>query len=879
VGASGAGTSRLLDELAALVAAQHGTPPPLRVAPVEAGAAKAEPLRRALQPWYASAPDVHLAASLAAILPAVGQGAESLLAWLGAGPLAAPALVPPSSVLHATLAALTQGGIVLADDWEALDALTRSVLAELAAKSGTSVVAGRVDPSGPSASLGPCWPLEPLTERQVALLLRRWLKSPVVARRMAPDLTRWSKGRPGRVVALVRALRRDGTLVVASDGLRLATWPVPEPVLLPDPLEAFKRLKAEGPSAWRVVEAAAVATEPLAPELLAEAAGVKRALVDRVLAETAASRSGLAAGCVFGDPALKASVRARLAPARRAQAVERLVNAHGRLALESLRGLGPLLARLEAEADGGTSTELERTLAHVLARITTRVVEVPAVADLLSRALHRVLTLTLTPDLPLVLGVARLLSEAGLDGAVESVLRAVAPRSGGAEERAWLALRVRHGSPEERRAACEALAARADALSGVEGYAAWRALVEVEDADPALARRAWSETLDRLPTCDVAERIALHAARARSCEHARMDRAACAHLRRAAVLLGAVGRTAESARTMMRLGALERRLGRHDLGAAAYEGAARAFAALGDPARESEALAGEAEAALDRAHYDEAAALLDRACGLSALAEHGAPLSGLHLLLARAHRGRGDLAAERRHAAEALRTAEDDCARRLALVAGFVAELRLGTPGAGVALERGIEALEAAGDLDAAREARDTLADETLRGGDVAAAARCARLEADDPVARLQRARVLKLTGEARRAAALLEALGSDPAVPVDLRAEAFARLAEHEAAEDRPGDAARLAHAASALLEVRHRSRREDPRVHRMLSRVFRDVGERATAIRHRLEARRTLRLPRPAPGAPREQRRWARMLWRDDPVPAAPWRDASAG
>ncbi len=874
-GPRGAGISRILAEVASMAAEAPGGPAPLWVAPCESGASRAEPLRRALVPWWRRAPDEALEAALAPVVPTGHHGARAFLAWVGAGPLASGALLPPLSVLSAGLRALAQGGVILADDWSALDATTRSLLLEVGAAGGSTVIAGHVDPSDVPPEVGPLWPLEPLTESQLSLMLKRWLRSPVTARRLAPELARRSEGWPGRAIALVRSLARAGVLVSEERGARLAAWPVPWPEPCGILESCLQRLKEEDAGGWRVIESAAMLTEPCEPELLAEAAGVKRAVVEGVLAEVAAARSGHAPGCAFGDPALRVFVRNRLTPARRAQVTERLVHTYARRPLAELRGAGEALGRLESACEGGSGPELELLLPCVLALVPPRATLVPAVAELLARAARRLLTLEGSPAPETLLGVAERLALCGHLTAAQDLLEALRIAPGTSAELTWLTLRARYGDPA--RVASDVLRLEgllADgALAPEQRHRGYRALAEREGATDAQARRAWRQALATLATCDLGERAALHVALARAAERAGRRHAVAGHARRAAVLHEALGRTGEAATLWLHVGLVERTAGRLELATAAFEAAVRDWQALGEAGAEGEALEAQAQTCVLRARYDEAAGLLTRAL---ACTERGGRLqrrAGVHLALTRAHRGRGDLAREREHAARAMEHATTTGARLLARAAQLLGGLRAGEPGALEALDPAVRDLEAAGLREEAAEVRAALVDARLVIGDVAEAERLVG-SLEDPAALLAKARVARLKGQLGACTNILETVGRDPAVPADLRAEAFARLAELQVESHAGLEAVRTAQSASALLELPHRSRRQDARLHRLLARVYRGVGEPARSAEHRAASRRALQLPVPVRGTASERLRWIRARWSRDPRRALPQR-----
>jgi|GEM_PF-5014312 len=877
-GPRGAGVSRILEEVAAMAAEAPGGPAPLWVAPCEVGAPRAEPLRRALVPWWSRAPDAALEAALAPVVPTGHHGARAFLAWVGAGPLASAALLPALSVLSAALRALTQGGVIVADDWTALDATTRSLLLEVGKAGGSTVIAGHVDPDDAPEEVGQLWPLEPLTESQLSLLLKRWLRSPVTARRLAPELARRSEGWPGRAIALVRSLARAGVLVSEERGARLAAWPVP----WPEPCGIFEsclqRLKEEDAGGWRVIESAAMLTEPCEAELLAEAAGVKRAVVEGVLAEVTAARSGHAPGCAFGDPALRAFVRNRLTPARRAQVAERLVHTYARRPLAELRGAGEALGRLEAACEGGSGPELDQLLPRVLELVPARATLVPAVAELLARAARRLLTLESSPAPATLLGVGERLAVCGHLAAAQDLLEALHIQPGTSAELAWLTLRVRYGDPAHVRpdvVRLEALLAGAP-LAHEPRHRACRALAERDGATDGEARRAWRQALATLPSCDLAERAGLHVALARAAERAGRRRAVAGHARRAAVLHEALGRTGEAATLWLHVGLVERAAGRLELATAAFEAAVRDWQELGEVGAEGEALEAQAQTCVLRARYDDAAGLLARALACTERAARHQRRAGVHLALARAHRGRGDLAREREHAARAMEHATTAAARLLARAAQLVAGLRAGEPGALEALDPVVRDLEAAGLREEAAEVRAAMVDARLVIGDVAEAERLVGTLVD-PAALLAKARVARLKGQLGACTHILEALGHDPTAPVDLRAEACARLAELQVEGHAESEAAQTAQAASALLELPHRSRRQDARLHRLLARVYREVGEPARSAEHRAASRRALQLPLPVRGTASERLRWIRARWSRDPRRALPRRAQS--
>nr|MDJ0974501.1 hypothetical protein [Planctomycetota bacterium] len=135
------------------------------------------------------------------------------------------------------------------------------------------------------------------------------------------------------------------------------------------------------------------------------------------------------------------------------------------------------------------------------------------------------------------------------------------------------------------------------------------------------------------------------------------------------------------------------------------------------------------------------------------------------------------------------------------------------------------------------------------------------------PSLRLGRARLDLVSGREPEASVSLERLASDPSLSIDLRTVAYGHLAEALLRQGRLREARAAAVSASALLEVQHRSRRDDLRTHRILARVFQEIGDEGRAAGHRAAARRHLRSLLAAAVNPRESLRLARAQWRTDP------------
>ncbi|MFM8979012.1 MAG: hypothetical protein ACKOSS_00895 [Planctomycetia bacterium] len=897
----GAGVSRLLCEM--LAEARAAGSPAFAVAPAEAGHARGEPLRRGLAAGLRRTPPAALVEALAPVVPLGQASARALVDWLAAGPLAAAALLPPRSVLVAAVEALARGGLVCADDWAQLDELTRDVLAAAAAAQQVSVLAGRVEAAPGDTLPGPVWALEPLGESQLELLLRRWLHAAVAARRLAPDLLKASEGWPGRAVALVHALAAQGVLVPDGKGLRLAQWPAPWPAL-PDPSDALlQRLREEAAGGWRVVETATLLSEPVEADLLSDASGVKRSVVDALLGTLCTARSGHAPGCVLGDPALRALLRARMPATRRGPLVERMARACGRRAGTSLRGAGEALGRLEALVEGGSASDLAWVIPAALGALPARAVQAPAVAELLARATRRLVDLDARPPASLLLGVAQRLAEAGHGTTALGLLAHAALPAGGSQAVdahavdahgadalavdghavdghavEALLLRAQHAEPGPAAEAARTLEARL-AAGGLEAgllHRAWRALAARGGAPEREQRLALRAALASLPPGDGGAEAALRLALADRALARGRTRAALAHRRRAALLLEARGALAEAQPLWLHVGEAQQRLGREAAACTSFEAAVRAAALLGEREAEARGRLALAQLLLGRARPDEAVRQLEpalaRVQGLPGEAAREL-CARLHVSLAHAHAGRGDAVREREHAARAHGLGVAGDTGLLAEAAHLVASLRAGVRSAAPALESCVQRLRAAGLAQLAASAAHALLDARLRAGDVEGAERLASHDLH-PRARLAQARAVCIRGHRELGMRLLEALGRDAGVPTDLRAEAFARLAELQAQQAAHADARATAHSAEALLAQPHRNRAEDARTHRALARTFREVGEPARQALHSAAARVALRVPPPSARGGGERKSLLRARLERDPQPPAPGR-----
>ena len=182
------------------------------------------------------------------------------------------------------------------------------------------------------------------------------------------------------------------------------------------------------------------------------------------------------------------------------------------------------------------------------------------------------------------------------------------------------------------------------------------------------------------------------------------------------------------------------------------------------------------------------------------------------------------------------------------------------------ALERLEADLRASGFHTEAREARAVLLDARLRDGSTGQARELIALDPTSPLSRLGRARLDLALGKDRDALENLRVLVGEARLPVDIRIQAHAHLAAALLRRGSVNEARMAAVVAAALLEVRHRSYLEDLRLHRILARVFRRVGEEGRSLSHRFAARRALRRLVRAASTPHEGMRLARQQWRTD-------------
>jgi hypothetical protein len=867
-GPSGSGVSRLIQEVASLLA-EDGAPPPLKVGPVPADAPPLEGLRRAFAGALGGASVEACARALRAVLPTGRADPEALARWVAGGPTIEEASRPSAAVARVLLEALAGVGPVLVDDLDRVDEATRSVLATTVDRRGPGVIAGH---SGPieRAPAGTVWPLDPLTEAQVELLLRRWLRDPVAARRLAPELRKRCEGWPGRVVALVRALARLGHLKRDDAGVLTVRWPRQWPDLVPPETDLVTWARARGAATCRVLELAAVYGGPADPAVLAESAGVKRAFVEGVFA-AAAERPGAVAGPTGLDAAAAHDILGRLTPGRRVLAAQRLAKALGRRAVAGTLDASAAAAHVRVLLLAGPADALAGALDRLLDRMRDARPG-PLALDLLAEAGARLAEAEDPRAGARLAAAARLLLDAGHVPEATRLLDAPAlrnPAPAVALAAAACRARLAAGTPAAARAARrlrEALAG-SDGTPAEDRFDAGAVLADVvEELDPRGARESWRAALRAMPDGDVVRRARAHRGLASVAGLLGRARARAAHLDRGASLLMAAGEAREAARLWLDLGAEQAASGRMARGLASLERAVRVFGFLGRRADEALARLVMGSACMEAAAYDEAVEHLEAALVVAREAREERLLARIRVALSRAHAAHGRLDRARSEAeAVAHGDGPDDILLEArALLAEF--DARTGKPAALDALIACEAELRAQGLRGQARRARDVMADALLRDGDAPGASGWIDPRDDDPVARLFRARLALLRGRPRDACATLEAIAHDASAPVSVRAEAAARLAEVHQRRDRTEEARTTAVAASALLEVSRRSHAEDPRIHRLLAHVFSSAGERGRSAGHRQASRRCLRLPEAGASGP-ERRRLFRALCLGDP------------
>lgn len=491
---------------------------------------------------------------------------------------------------------------------------------------------------------------------------------------------------------------------------------------------------------------------------------------------------------------------------------------------------------------------------------------------------RRVLDLAAVQGEPL--DAARLADAAGVKVRfVEAMLAEAAAARGGLEpgrffvsrarRRAWLEhlSATRRDDALRRLADGDAAGTTEDRAATAFERAATRAYEAFHDGDVEAARAAWCEA--GRAARDTAQRAACHEGLAQVAREQGRLRAVEAHQRRAARLYLAAGRLARAASMLEATGECEIRRGRLQCALRPLERAASIHALHGHAPLEAGVRYRRGRVFVWLYDYPRAVEELDRALHVAESAGVTHVLPRIHRALAAAWRGCGELARERHHAEMGARLATTALARVQASAVLARADMRAGVPGAEQLLARCEADLRTAGFADEADRARAALADARLRAGDADSAGAILAAGPAHALERFAAARVALAYGRTREACAAFELLGADVTLQADLRAACYARLADALRIDGQLTEARAAAIAAAGLLQVGQRSRANDARLHEVLARVFRGVGEHARAVGHRAAARRRMRTLMRAARDPRERRRLMRAFWCRDPRP----------
>jgi tetratricopeptide (TPR) repeat protein len=788
---------------------------------------------------------------------------DAVTVWLASGPSAAD--VPDLRTLRHVLDRLVPSGPLLVNDYNLLDKATRDMLAPSVDGHGPGVLAG-VSDDADIAHRGALWSLAPLADSQVELLLRRWLRNTGTARRLTGVLTESLQGWPGRVVHAVRTLAFTGHLRAEPRGIVLATQPGVWPAGLRQPADFTRLLETLSPHARRVIALAALIGEPCPLPLLADAAGVKRAVVETVREELVAYRDGAEPG------------------AMRVQGIDALAT----LSLLSTEESEELLKRARGALPPAADLDTHGALIRIL--LTVRAGETAEIADELAAVLQREeccvpLDLTIQRRLleiaksmrPQCHGpVRRAVALFGLRlrefGALEQA-RALLPAESDPSIREELLLRALCAVDTGRTGTANALLQEglvaAEPGADPIAFDAWALLASLAHAsgDIGPAREAWRRAAAYLPARDLERRARIHVGLAACARHDERGHAEASHLLRAAPMLDSLGHAGEAAQSRTRLGEVQVQLGRAESALEHLALAAETHNRLGQSADEIATRRLLGIIYLRQSRYDVAAVELLTALELADVNTSDLVRSTLHISLAYAYRGIGDFREERKHAAAAAALPGDasNILRAKALVAE--ADLRSGAVGAIRLLERCERDLRSAGLVHDADMARSLLFEAKFRSGDLAAAREVLRIRPQAAQARLGLARLELASERPQEGARRLELLLGDASLPIMLRISCYAHLASAKAQLDDAAGAREAAVAASALLEVHGRSRMNDLRMHRLLARVFQALGDGGRAVSHRSAAKRCLRSLLDAVGDREEGLRMARAQWRLDP------------
>ena len=842
-GPSGAGVSRLLQE-AVNLAGVEGAPPPLVVRPVRDSRLPLEPLRRALLTVLPHEDPLRSQRAIAAVLPARSDEVRALAAWLGgAGTVGASRGLDPTLVAR-LLGRLCTSGPLIVDDVEHLDAGVLAVLRTGLTQGRPDVIAGTTAPEWTDTD-GPIWELEPLGETQIELLLRRWLRHPATARRLSSVMVERCKGRPGRVVCAVRRLGRLGYLVKERRGVVFGQVPEQWPDGLRRAEDFRDHVNAEGALARRVVEVAAMQGVPDDVPLLAAAAGAKEPYVQALLEEAVAARGGMEPGCFFPSRAARRAYRKRMPQVRRLAALDRLAarsvppaqihtHADATRALMHLRLLArrgeacdaaALMTRLldERNPQRGLQPWACNTLAEVAHTLADQ--EGPRHADAIARAGHAL-----------------------WDTGRRSQARTLFTRPALGEAEIGSAVLLARARDLDASAALALLERELPALPVAKNAAdfdTWALLAahRLEAGEPQGARQAWRRAYALMPTDDLGRRAHWHRGLAACARTRQVPALVGAHLRRAIRLQLTMDAPAVVAPLLLSLGETEILADRPTQALAPLRRAAHIHRMLDQKRQEARVRYRAGRVLLELDAFDSAVGELKTALRTAGAEADSGLLTGVHLALAAAYHGCGDIDAQRHHGQEAAKRADSKTARMRAAAVVARADLAAGVRGAHRALTRCERDLRRAGCAEEADAARAALFDASLKSSEPERAEDLMPIGAARAMQAYAAARLDLTEGRHDQACAAFRTLGTNSSLPADLRAACYAHLADGLHTTGRHSAARKAAVAAAALLEVRKRSRADDVRLHDVLARVFGGVGEYGRAEGHRSAARRGLR------------------------------------
>lgn len=877
-GQSGAGLSRLLDEVASIMA-EGGAPPALIVRASGRPDRSMGALRKAILAAFPHERDpLALERLLRSSLPLDVDEVGALAAWLVGGEAVACVAQPVPRHVRRLLGFLLQGRPILVDRIESFDEATREVLAPSASGLGPVVLATTQTRAAADPAAGEeVWEVDGLTRSQTELLLRRWLRHPATAKRLAAVLHAPTDGLPGRVVEAVRTLGRARMLVREARGIVLKGSPPSWPDGRRDP-NAFLAGALRDATARRVLELAAALPGHAPLAFIAEAAGVKAPLVTALCHEAAHARGERGSETLFASEPDRLRFLAEIPAARLSRIHLRIAEAADRDARLRQSILSALLASLHRHAAGvGLPEAIADCLARVLAESPPAHQVRPLVLDVIERALEILVAAPRPPERVLARGL-RLIEAAGRHEAAAALLAAVGGRLLPEGPAGWTLVARAGDLAGDRSAALDLLERRLERSTAPDegdlSFDAWALVGSWRRAARDLegARRAWGRAARYMPEFDLHRMATWHLGLAEVALAQKRRGIAAAHLRRGANLLRALGQLLPAGTALLQLGRIEVERGRAWRGIGTLTRAAHLHNVLAQAQGEAEAmfLVGCTYARCQA--YELATRHLDIALSVVEAADLRDVRAPLHLAAARAWRGRGDLERERQHAARGVQHAGAALARLEAGAAMALADLRAGAAGAEFLLERSESDLRASG-LDAeADQALALLGEAKIQEGRFAEAAGLLPESAAAPALRLARARLQVARGREQEAMKSLDELSCDMSLPADQRAAAYVLLAQAACQLGRMRDVRRAGVAAAALLEVTHRSRANDARLHLLLARTFARAGESGRAAGHRRLARRAMRVLVRAAVDAEEGRRLVRAHWRADPGVPAP-------